>query len=276
MDRRYDLRPAPGVFPSARRHQRVVLRTTTTLISFVLCIAAPCAALGPPPASPASGEQRKWEIEFHASASLPHVPTSGTASLPEPGVPFATLSGRPSRRVSSWYFGDGASLLNQVYSAPSIRVNERITPLDSVLQGALATPKRDAGFGFRIGRAINPRLTAEFNLEFVPGHLEIAGATLSGIEATRASFARMWTAILSNAAFVIPSASSTTTAHSRQGRVFTTGALSVNLKTEGRMMPYVTAGAGIISNVGSRPSVTLTGSYQFLLGERFLSTRAIR
>src|SRR5439155_18528990 len=153
---------------------RVVLTTTSTLLSFLLYFAAECAAQAPPPpGSSAPSEHRAWEVEFYGSASLPHVPTSGTVGLPAPGVPFATLSGRPSRRVSSWYFGDGASLLNQIYSAPSIRISERITPLDPVLAGALATPGRRAGFGFRIGRAINPRFLAQFSLEFIPDQLEI-------------------------------------------------------------------------------------------------------
>ena len=68
-------------------------------------------------ASATAQEREKWEVEFHGGGMLVNNPTGGTASLPDPGPAFITELGRPSRRESSWYFGDGALLLNQVNTA---------------------------------------------------------------------------------------------------------------------------------------------------------------
>src|ERR687898_516102 len=62
--------------------------------------------------SPAS-EERTWEIEVHAGGIRVGKPTDATMAMPPAGEPFTTANGRPSRYVSSWYFGDGAALRNQ-------------------------------------------------------------------------------------------------------------------------------------------------------------------
>ena len=80
----------------------------------------------------------KWEIEFHGGGGLVNNPTRGTARLPAPGVEFTTAFGFSSRRISSWYFGDGALLLNQIYSNPGFAITQRITPLDPMLTTAVA------------------------------------------------------------------------------------------------------------------------------------------
>src|SRR5580692_6056759 len=67
----------------------------------------------------------KWEIELHGGGMLATAPGDGTGALPGPGpaitTPFTIPAGVSTGRVvSSWYFGDGASLLNQ--AASSFRV----------------------------------------------------------------------------------------------------------------------------------------------------------
>ena len=52
----------------------------------------------------------------------------------------------PSRQVSSWLFGDGAALLNDV--AAEFGLTERISPLDAVL----ASPLTHVPFFFLCGR----------------------------------------------------------------------------------------------------------------------------
>src|SRR5438093_9454530 len=59
----------------------------------------------------------KWEIEFHGGNGPVSSPTDGTTSLPAAGPPFTTVVGTTRRRTASWYFGDGAVLLNHVNSA---------------------------------------------------------------------------------------------------------------------------------------------------------------
>src|SRR5439155_15657393 len=89
-------------------------------------------------AAPAHAQQAsgKWEIEFHAGGGPVSNPTDATANLPVAGPPFTTVVATTSRRTPSWYFGDGAVLLNQVNAA--LGLSPRITPLDSVFKSSLA------------------------------------------------------------------------------------------------------------------------------------------
>src|SRR5712691_6698833 len=71
------------------------------------------------PLASAGGQDRvssepKWEIEVHAGGRMTNLPTSGSTALPGPGPAFTTDIRQPSRLVSSWLFGDGGQLLNEV------------------------------------------------------------------------------------------------------------------------------------------------------------------
>ncbi len=204
----------------------------------------------------------KWEIEFHGGGGLVNNPTDGTGNLPTAGPPFTSVVGTTSRRTSSWYFGDGAVLLNQVNAA--LGVAQAITPLDPVLKRSLADRRRGASFGFRVSRAISRRFSAEFTFDYAPGRLTMSPAALAGIEASRASFTSAWNALIANGPFLRSTVTSVSTIHDRDGKqTFTTGALNINLKTTGKVIPYATAGAGLIAKIGGTPSASLTGNYQF-------------
>lgn len=110
----------------------------------------------------------------------------GTATLPAAGTPFTSVTGVPSRRESSWFFGDGAVLLNQVNAARG--ASARITALDPVLTTAVVGRQNAGSFGFRISRHINPRYTAEFAMDYSRAQLTMNDAARAGIEASRASF----------------------------------------------------------------------------------------
>src|SRR5689334_20144141 len=100
----------------------------------------------------------RWEVEFHGGAGFDRTATDGTGALPPPGPPFITVVGSTSRRASTWYFGDGALLLNQINAAfPPTTVSGRITPLDPALQSAAATRGSGASAGFRVGMALTRR-----------------------------------------------------------------------------------------------------------------------
>lgn len=231
--------------------------TTCVLYSFAGLLvvgAAPAAAQSSP----------KWEIEFHSGGFVPNNPTDGTSALPSAGVSFTTIAGRPSRRVSSWFFGDGAKLLNEVAAAFPSGPSQRITPLDTVINAPLATRDSGFAFGFRVGRAINSRFTAEATVDYSPAKLELNREVERGVETTRGSFESTFTAMLTTA----PITSRTITSRSdfdegSGGQLFTTGTLNVALKTSGNVIPYLTGGAGILSNLGDRPEVTVEGNYRF-------------
>ena len=231
-----------------------------------------CVVLGPIAAT-AQTVGGRWEVEVHGGGGFDRTPTDGQGSLPPAGQTFQTVVGTTTRRASSWYFGDGALLLNQintVFSSAGAPSTARITPLDPVLQDAPATRGSGGTFGFRIAYSLTPRFAAEFTLDAAQGKVKFTDEALTGIEATRASFIPAWnerTGLLSTGlgvVFINPSITSTAALDDDRGRqLFTTGALTVNLARQGRIVPYVAVGAGVVSNVGDLPRATLTGNYRF-------------
>ena len=213
----------------------------------------------------------KWEIEVHGGGAFGSHPSDGTGNLPPAGPAFTTSSLRTSRRASSWYFGDGAALLNAINASfGSSVVSGRIVPLDPVLMQSGARWNSSGGLGFRVSRAVSRRLSAEFTVDAPLGQLKLTDGLLAGVEASRASFISAWNEqtglIRSGSALIFtnPSVTSTAAISDQRGRqIFTTGAVTFDLLTRGRMVPYATGGAGVISNVGGSPSVTLTGNYRF-------------
>lgn len=221
----------------------------------------PCAFLLVPIA--ALGQSGSWEIEFHGGGAFVNTLSGGTGSLPAPGGPFTSVTGSTSRTVSSWYFGDGAKLVNDFLS--SFGIPERITPLDSVLNNRLAERGNGGGFGFRVGREITPRFGAEFNLDFTSAPVDLTGGTLAGIEASSDSFVPAFVdGLLSTGPFrSVTAASEFQAATSAGDQIAATGALNINLTTRGRLTPYATVGAGIVMNNGDNATVDLNGSYAF-------------
>jgi len=79
----------------------------------------------------AASRDRTWEIEVHLGGTASCGPRHGVSQLPEPG-PVVTLpevfgQRRITRVVPSWYFGDGAALLTQVFGQrrlPSASMSE--------------------------------------------------------------------------------------------------------------------------------------------------------
>ncbi len=206
----------------------------------------------------------RWEVEFHGGGMLANKPSGGTANLPGPGAPFTTALGSASRRESSWYFGDGAVLLNQVSAA--FRLTQKITPLDPVLNASVAR-QGGSSFGVRVSREINPRFTAELTVDYSRGRLEMSDDVLSAIEASRASFISTFTVLFATGPSLTPTVTSTSDIHNREGRqIFTVGAVDINLTKPGKLTPFATLGGGLMSNLGDTPSVTLAGKYQFVLG----------
>jgi len=194
---------------------------------------------------------------------LPNYPTGGTGALPGPGAPCCSIvAGTSSRAISSWYFGDGALLFNQVASGFSSV--PAIVPLDLALNHSVAQRQPGGSFGGRISYDITPRFAAELSLDYGLGKMEIRSRGRTEIAATSASFANSFNALFG--LIGSPSAAtSTPVIHSDGRQVFLTGALNANLLTSGKVIPYVTVGAGLIRDVGGLPSATLVGNYTFSL-----------
>jgi hypothetical protein len=241
----------------------MTVRHLSPPVSIVLCSLA-VTVMG----SPAQAQNApRWEVEVHGGGAFGNNATDGTSSLPGPGEAFTTLSLQPSRRVSSWFFGDGAALLNEVNTSLLVPASSRVTALDAVLTKAGATREKGGTYGFRISYAITPRFAAEFSLDAAQARLKLTDSLLAGLEASRASFTTAWNGLISTGGGVVftgVSVTSTSAIHVEGGRqLFTTGALMINLITQGDIIPYVTIGAAAISNSGDLPSATLTGNYRF-------------
>jgi hypothetical protein len=233
-----------------------------------LCICAGLLVAGGAPAAAQSAP--KWEIEFHSGGLVPNNPTDGTTSMPPSGESFTTAGQRPSRRVSTWYLGDGATLLNEIMAAFPSGISQRITPLDAVINAPLATRESGFAFGLRVSRAITSRFTAEATVDYSPAKLELTRETERGVETTRAGFESAFNALLATA----PVTGRNITSRSEfddgsGGQLFTTGTVNVALKTSGNVIPYVTGGAGVLSTLGDAPGVTVEGSYRFQLAGAF-------
>jgi hypothetical protein len=221
-----------------------------------------------------------WEIEIHGGVLWTFMPSGGQAASPPAGETFQTvIPGVSSRRVTSWYYGDGGSLLERrrtdfgSWAGGNWQSVTTVRPLDPVLSSAATRLPFGGGAGLRLGRRLSRRLTAEIDVEYgshAPAFTESARA---GIEDSRTSFDTAWSTALAS----LPASKVTSLATVRAGsgrQLVATGVLSVSLVTgdapkwsrrspRRRFVSYLSVGAGIISTTGEEPSATLLGRYQF-------------
>jgi hypothetical protein len=194
----------------------------------------------------------KWEFEAHGGISAIFSQSGGSGSLPSTGAIVGGLIG-----ASSFYLGDGAALFNQNQSAPAI------VPLDALLLGPAIREQSVGTFGLRIGRTLKHRIAVEGTADLELVRISFAPATLTGIEASRASYIPALQRALSSAS-VTSAVTSVATIADRQlaSHIFLGGTLIINLKEEGKAIPYLAVGAGAVFHEGATPAATLVGTYQ--------------
>jgi hypothetical protein len=213
---------------------------------------------------------RRWEVEFNVGGMFGGQPTGGSAIASFPvGTGFITGAGLPSRYTSSWMFGDGALLINQVAAAfGGITVADRMSPLDSMLTAASLERGAGASIGIRVSRRLTPRIRAEFAVETADESLTLSPTASTAVEATRSSFERVWNGIIATGGGVLFTNSSIAATVSKtepSGRqTFYTGGIEYQLTRNKRLVPYATAAFGVAKRSGSLPETTLNGTYQFL------------
>jgi hypothetical protein len=238
---------------------------------------APCVAQAAVPASSsettrarnaANGQVpattgRRWEIEGLGGFSGATSSSSGTAALPPAGSPIPSLSPIfPSRRTASWFFGDGAAMLNDVnaeFGLPS-----RIAPLDD----ALASPGLDysnaAVLGIRARRVLTSRFSAEISFDMFPGSGGVSSEFLDAVAATRSSFEEAFRDLFTSGPFAsVDVATLSDRSGGSLGEISLTGALNWHLGS-GSWVPYLTFGGGMVSGVGDLSSIVLEGRYAFV------------
>jgi hypothetical protein len=243
-----------------------VIRTwaQAATIFLVLAAAAPVAAQS----------QSKWQLELAVGGGPSSTPNDISADLPGAGPTFTTVVGTPSRRIPSWYLGDGSLLVNQVNGA--LGLSQRITPLDPVFQTAFADRQQGAMLGIRLSRAITrgyrlpdapaPRYSVAFAVDYGRGRFAVNGPAVAAIEAARASFGPALSALIATGPFTAPSVTSTSALRNSGGQqLFATGALNIDFRTSSgaKSIPYVTVGGGGRFRVGEPPEASLDGEYRF-------------
>jgi hypothetical protein len=205
---------------------------------------------------------RRWQVEGVGGLSLFDLPTDGTATLPPAGPPLITTSPtNPSRRVPTWFLGDGALLLNGVNA--EFGVPNRIAALDTAIATLSLSGANAPAFGLRIRRIVNDRLTLEFSADMMPGSRELSPELLDAVEAARASFVSAFTGLLSTGPFTNPVVTATSAASSGSSRDVATTIAAQWKFSAGSLEPYVAIGGGLVHNLGDLPTVTLTGAYRF-------------
>jgi hypothetical protein len=197
----------------------------------------------------------KWEIELNAVSLIAYQEHGSSVPFPS-GAPFGVFI-RPlplsSRRVSSWYFGDGANLFNTAATRFGSPIPQ-IAPLDSVLTTS-DEKTGGIGFGARLNRHITRRVSAEISFERT-GKLSLDEHAVRGIEASRSSFAAALGRVTG------PPATSMSSVR-RQGNTlnFATGGVSIETPGYARLQPFVTLGAGVLTAGGRSSAASLVGSY---------------
>jgi hypothetical protein len=210
----------------------------------------------------------KWTVEVYGGGHIGSGSTSGTPSVGFPsGQSFTTRSGFPSRSVSSWYFGDGALLFNQVNAQFASRfgqVFDEIRPLDDLLGSAGARRQSEGAFGVRLTRVLSPRLGVEISIGRNTGSLKLTTEAQDAVEATRASFETAFTGLLNTVPQTGLGVTSTVNVVEPGGAsTLVSGALVFSLARRDRLEAYAVAGVGRFFGGSEALEVRLRGNYEF-------------
>ena len=201
----------------------------------------------------------RWEIEAYGGASIGRALAGGSRAVPPPGPPILTSSpALSSRQVSSWLFGDGAGLLNSVND--QFGISTHVTPLDAAFVPLSSTT--GASWGIRVRRSLRPRVSAEFGMDML-GRSSARGLDAAAAEAA-SSFKIAFADLLATGPLSGVFVEATPTSKAATGSdLVVSGALHLRLSSMGAFVPYVTAGAGVMTGAGRLPSATIEAHYQF-------------
>jgi hypothetical protein len=231
---------------------------------FSVVTALPLAAQVRTPKPTPKPDNSRWEIEGHVFLGGSDPTSGGEGKLPPAGQTFQTAGGTDSRRVPSWYFGDGAKLLNDVLQ--TLGRSERLTAMDSVLTGVSAEQSTGSGFGLRVTHYWKPKLTIEAGVEFSQASYVITQGARNGLRAASDSFIVAFSGLAASAqgaAFINPQISSTNTlANGTGAEILATGALVLEFRKGKRWRPYFVGGGGVALGTGGA-SATFEGRYRF-------------
>jgi hypothetical protein len=223
------------------------------------------AFLSAPAVAWAQGSQGgRWEIEGAGGLIWNTRTGDGDLTLPPPGLPIATTTPiAPSRQVPTWFFGDGASLLNSVLE--TFGLAPRIQPLDDAIS-RLATSKSTASVvSARVRRRINDKFAFEFSADVLAGSAGFSDEFIAALGATGDSFRAAFESLLTTGPITDISSRATHSASGGSTRELAlTGLLVQTLGSpDASWSPYFTAGGGITLGTSNDASATIEGGYRF-------------
>ena len=232
-------------------------RTASSLALTLLLAAAPFSA---------AAQERRWEIEAYGGAVAARTASEGKQTLPPAGAPIVTSNPLfPSREVPSWFFGDGALLLNDVNE--EFQGTSRITPLDSLF--ARVEGGRTGVAGVRLRHSGGGARSIEFSVEFL-GNARVAPSDFAAtVESARRTFSETFAELLRSGPFtsVVTDATAEAIGGARR-EIAATVALNTDVGSLGPLTPYLTFGGGIVTGTGTLPSAQVSGRYRFsVLGQ---------
>lgn len=253
-----------------RRATAAVIAAALRISALLIAAAVPASAqvVPDPPRAAAPAQDsvpRRWEVDLHGGLSHALIPTGGRSALPRPGPPIPTSSPTFSTRaVPSWFFGDGAAILNDVNAL--FGVPERVTPLDAALDALGLEYGTRATLGVRLRHDVTSRYAAELSVDLLTGSADLDGALLAAIPTSRDSFAAAMNALLDGGPFSDRIVETDSVTHAGSNRELAiTAAAQRRFTPAAGLVPYVTFGAGMLTRTGDLPSVTLTAHYRFTI-----------
>ena len=253
--------------------QRTMALCVRALLGAGLLV-APLATSAFAQAKPRPRGAPKWMLEIHGGAMIGQGPTKGSGITDFPVGPVFQTSfpdeipvGPTSRAVSTWFFGDGTALFNQMQAqspVPPQLAFSTITPLDGLLRSSAARRRGGPTFGVRVTRALSTRYGIELGFERTNRNFAMTDEAETAIEATRSSFERAFGGLLA----VIPQINGRATATAQfadeTGQETTlSGALVMTLTSSSRIAVQVLGGGGVIFNHSSPVQLRLQGNYRF-------------
>jgi hypothetical protein len=232
---------------------------TSSLPLIAFCISVTAAS--------AAAQESRWDVEGYVGVVAARTAGEGTRTLPAAGAPLVTSNPIfPTREVPSWFFGDGAALLNGLNA--EFGKAGRITALDQAF--APLDSARAASVGIRVRRRLSDRFSAEIGLDAFTRPEDTSSGLDAAVEASRAGFRTAFTDLLATGPFSggVVDASATTATEVRRRETAATLALNARFPPWGSFVPYLTFGGGVLTGGGSLPSASLQGRYRFsILGE---------
>ena len=216
--------------------------------------------------SDAAPQERRWELDVYGGAVVATTASDGARTLPAAGAVIATSAPLfPSREVPSWFFGDGARLVNDVNE--EFGGTSRVAALDPLF--ARVRPGRTGAFGARLRRSLSPSASWELAFDFLGNAAVAPGDFASAVESARRSFDDTFTELLRSGPFNALAVDAVAAVTSSARKEFaTTISLNTDFGRAGPLTPFLTFGGGIVTGSGAVPSAELSGRYRFsVLGQ---------